>query len=80
MSGKNHLKVKGGRRQNRQKKRWEDDIREWTSLEFAKSQRAVDNRGGKMEETGCEVICSAPRTLAVSGQAKKDEYEGIISS
>ena len=24
--------------------RWEDNIREWTGLEFAKSQRAVDNR------------------------------------
>ena len=36
--------VKGGRRQGRQRKRWEDNIREWTSLEFAKSQRAVENR------------------------------------
>ena len=33
-----------GRRQGRQKKRWEDNIREWTSLEFAKSQEAVENR------------------------------------
>ena len=37
--------VKGGRRQGRQRKKWEDDIREWTDLEFAKSQRAVENRG-----------------------------------
>ena len=36
--------VKGGRRQGRQKKRLEDNIREWTGLEFAKSQRAVENR------------------------------------
>ena len=36
--------VRGGRRQGRQRKRWED-IREWTGLEFAKSQRAVENRG-----------------------------------
>ena len=36
--------VKGGRRQGRQRKRWEDNIREWTGLEFAKSQRVVDNR------------------------------------
>ena len=36
--------VKGGRRQGRQKKRWEDNIREYTGLEFAKSQRAVENR------------------------------------
>ena len=32
------------RRQSRQKKRWEDNIREWTGLEFAKSQGAVENR------------------------------------
>ena len=36
--------VKGGRRQGRQRKRWEDNIREWTGLEFAKSERAVENR------------------------------------
>ena len=36
--------VKGGRRQGRQRKRWEDNIRERTGLEFAKSQRAVENR------------------------------------
>ena len=36
--------VKGGRRQGRQRKRWEDNIRDWTGLGFAKSQRAVENR------------------------------------
>ena len=56
--------VKGGRRQGRQRKRWEDNIREWTGLEFAKSNRAVEN----MEETGCEIICGAQTTLAVKGQ------------
>ena len=35
--------VKGGRRQGRQRKRWEDNIREWTGLEFAKSQRDDDH-------------------------------------
>ena len=35
--------VKGRRRQDRQRKRWKD-IREWTGLEFGKSQRAVENR------------------------------------
>ena len=46
-SGQNHLQatVKGGRRQGRQRKRWADNMREWTGLEFAKSQRAVENRG-----------------------------------
>ena len=37
--------VKRGIRQNRQRKRWEDNIREWTGLEFGRSQRAMDNRG-----------------------------------
>ena len=37
--------VKGGRRQGRQRKRWKDNIREWTGLELAKSQRAVEKRG-----------------------------------
>ena len=41
--------VKWGRRQGRQRKRWED-IREWTGLEFAKSQKAEENRenGGNL--------------------------------
>ena len=36
--------MKWGRRQGRQRKKWEDNIREWTGLEFDKSQRAVENR------------------------------------
>ena len=35
--------VKGGRRHGRLRKRWEDN-REWTGLEFGRSQRAVENR------------------------------------
>ena len=57
--------VKGGRRRGRQRKRWEDYVREWTGLEFAESKRAVENR--QMEETGCEIICGVPTTLAVKG-------------
>ena len=40
-----HGTVNGGRRQGRQRKRWEDNIREWTGLEFTKPKRAVENRG-----------------------------------
>ena len=32
-----HGTVKGRRRQGRQKKRWEENIRKWTGLEFAES-------------------------------------------
>ena len=56
--------VKGGRRQGRRRKRWEDNIREWTGLEFAKSQRAVENR-----EKWRKVVAKSPvvpqATLAV---------------
>ena len=58
--------AKRGRRQGRQRERWEDNIREWTGLEFSKSQRASGEQG-KMEKTGCEVICGAPTTLVVKG-------------
>ena len=46
-------RVKGGRRQGRQMKRWEDNI--------------SGNGQGKMEETKCEIICGAPTTLVVKG-------------
>ena len=58
--------VKGGRRQSRQKRRWEDNIREWTGQEFAKSQRAVENRE-KWRKLCCEIICGVPMTLVVKG-------------
>ena len=44
---------------------WEDNVREMTGLELAKSQGAVENRE-KMEETGCEIINDAPMVLAVN--------------
>ena len=57
--------VKGERRKGRQRKRWED-IRKWTGLEFAKSQRAVENRG-KWRNFPCEITCGAPTTRVVKG-------------
>ena len=38
--------VKGGRRQSRQRKRWEDNIREWPGLEFANGQWSTGKNGG----------------------------------
>ena len=37
--------VKGEGRQGGRRKRWEDNIREWTGLEFGKSEKAVENKG-----------------------------------
>ena len=36
--------VKGKRKRGRQKKRWEDNIKEWTEMDFASSTRAAENR------------------------------------
>ena len=36
--------VNGGRRRGRQKKRWEDNIREWTGLELRNTLRKAENR------------------------------------
>ena len=55
--------MKGGRRQSRQKERWEDNIREWTGLGFAKSQRVVENR----EKLRKLVVKSPVVTLMVKG-------------
>ena len=36
--------VKGKRKRGRQKKRWEDNIKEWTGMDFASSTRTAENR------------------------------------
>ena len=36
--------VKGKRKRGRQKKRWEDNIKNWTGMDFASSTRAAENR------------------------------------
>ena len=65
-SGQNHLvRHSESRTKTRQRKRLEDNIREWTGLEFAKSKRAVENRE-TIGKTGCEIICGAATTLAVN--------------
>ena len=36
--------VKGARRRGSQKKRWEDNIKEWTGMGFGDSLRAADGK------------------------------------
>ena len=36
--------VKGKRKRGRQKNRWEDNIKEWTGMDFASSTRVAENR------------------------------------
>ena len=58
--------VKRGRKNGRQRKRWDDCMREWTSLEFAKSQMAVENRG-KRRKLVVKSSVVPPTTLACKG-------------
>ena len=55
--------VKGGRRQGRQEKRWGDN----QGIDRPGVRHVPEGCGEerKMEETGCEIICSEPTTLAV---------------
>ena len=50
--------VIGARRKGRQKKRWEDNIKEWTGMGSKDSMRAAEDR----ERYCCNVICGAPTT------------------
>ena len=66
--------VKGGRRQGRQKKSLEDNIREWTGLEFAKSQRAVENR----EKWGKLVVVETVTSFKCLGSVMTDDGSNNI--
>ena len=69
--------VRGGRRRGRQKKRLEDNFKEWTGMEFADSQKAVENR-----ETWRELVRKSSlvpqRSLRVMG--KRSEQLNMIFS
>ena len=54
--------VKGVRRRGRQKRKWEDNIKEWTEMGFEDS-----GEQGRMERYCCNVICGAPTTSNVKG-------------
>ena len=57
--------VKGKRKRGRQKKRWEDNIKEWTGMDFASSTRTAENRT-RWKKDCCEFICGAPTTSKVT--------------
>ncbi|GFN94132.1 hypothetical protein PoB_002063800 [Plakobranchus ocellatus] len=55
--------VNGGRRRGRQKKRWDDNIREWTGLELRNTLRKVKiERNGKLW-LGSRTSPAAPRRI-----------------
>ena len=57
--------VKGGSKQSGQRKRREDNIREWTCTPGVRQVPDGSEEEGKLEKTGWEVICGAQMTLVV---------------
>ena len=49
--------VKGNRKRGRQKKRWEDNIKEWTGMDFASSTRVAENRTRWKRIVGIHLWC-----------------------
>ena len=58
--------VPGKRKRGRQKKIWEDNIKEWTGLDFNNSQRAAGDRQ-RWKKIVADVSSGAPTTLMVPG-------------
>ena len=48
---------KGARRRGRQKKTWEDNIKEWTRMEFGDSLRAAEDREGWKGIIATSLLC-----------------------
>ena len=59
--------VEGGRRQGRQKRRWEDNKHQGMDRPGVRQVQEGSGEQRKMEETGCKIMCGAPTTLAVKG-------------
>ena len=57
---------KRARRRGRQKKSWEDNIKEWMGMRFGDSLRAAEDSEG-WKSICCNVICRAPTTSKVKG-------------
>ena len=55
--------VQGGRQRGRQRKRAEDNIKEWTGLEWNILLRKAENR----EEAGCKIYSGAPTVSQTTG-------------
>ena len=59
--------VRRARTRERQRKRWEDNVRDWTVVAiFPESRRAAEDRDGRA--VGYEIVVGAPTTLRVKGQ------------
>ena len=50
-------------------------MNEWTGLEFANSQRAMENIQRKVERAGCKIVSIAPNDPY--GESEEEKEEGV---
>ena len=67
--------VKGARRRGRHKKRWEDNIKEWTDRNGLWRFSEGSGRQWGVERYCCNVICGAPTTSEVQGLRRDEIYQ-----
>ena len=59
-------KVKGARGRGRQKKRWEDNIKEWTGMGFGDTLRTAEYKESKKISNDQELIQSDPTSCPIN--------------
>ena len=68
--------VQGGRRRGRQRKRWEDNIKEWTGLEWVEYHTTESREPRGVGEAGCKIYSGAPTVSQTTGQVKIKKSPG----
>ena len=70
-SGQNHL-ARHSERGKKTRQTEEEVERQHQGMDKPGFRQVSEGSGeqGKMEETGCEIICGAPRTLTVKGEMR----------
>ena len=69
--------MKGKRKRGRQKKRWEDNINEWTGMDFVSSTRAAENRS-RWKGIVAHSSVVPRRPSKVMGYNRKNRIELIV--
>ena len=67
--------VKGARMRGRQKKRWEDNIKEWTGMEFGNSPGQQQTGKGRQVLLQCHLWC--PEITALTPREKNVKPQNV---
>ena len=79
-SSENHLARHNelGKKTRQTEKKWEDHIKEWTGLDFAKSLRAVENREKWREKKGEKMVVKSSVVPHRPMRLREGEGEGYL--